>query len=73
MLFDSLDLSVKVVSLDRGFDNSPCLGLLSAHNSTYAMPIVKWGETIQTKLNRGWSRDAPPRVRRIVPAVRRNR
>jgi hypothetical protein len=40
-LLDGLDLSVKAVSLDRGFDNSPCLGLLSAHNPAYAMPIVK--------------------------------
>jgi hypothetical protein len=56
-LLDGLDLSVKPVSLDRGFYNSLCLGLLSAHNSAYAMPVVKWGETIQTKLNRGWSRE----------------
>ena len=56
-LLDGLDLSVKAVYLDRGFYNSTCLGLLYAHNYAYAMPIVKWGETIQTKLNRGWSRE----------------
>jgi hypothetical protein len=56
-LLDGLDLGVKAVYLDRGFYNSTCLGLLYAHNYAYAMPIVKWGETIQTKLNRGWSRE----------------
>ena len=52
-LLDGLDLGVKPVYLDRGFYNSTCLGLLYAHNYAYAMPIVKWGETIQNELNRG--------------------
>jgi hypothetical protein len=56
-LLDGLDLSVKTVYLDRRFYNSIRLGLLYAHNYAYAMPIVKCGETIQTKLNRGWSRE----------------
>ena len=56
-LLDGLDLGVKAVYLDRGFYNSTCLGLLYAHNYAYAMPIVKWGETIQNELNRGWSRE----------------
>jgi len=30
---------------------------LYAHNYTYVMPIVKWGETIQDKLSRGRSRE----------------
>ncbi len=55
-LLDSLDLGVKAVYLDRGFYNSSCLELLYAHNYAYVMPIVKWDETIQDKLNRGWSR-----------------
>ena len=56
-LLDGLDLSVKAVYLDRGFYNSTCLGLLSTHNYAYVMPIVKWGETIQDELSRGWSRE----------------
>ena len=56
-LLDGLDLGVKAVYLDRGFYNSTCLGLLSKHNYAYVMPIVKWGETIQDELNRGWSRE----------------
>ena len=55
-LLDGLDLCVKAVYLDRGFYNSTCLELLYAHNYAYAMPIVKWGETIQDELSRGWSR-----------------
>ncbi len=42
--------------LDRGFYNSICLKLLYTHNYAYAMPVVKWGETIKTELSRGWSR-----------------
>jgi hypothetical protein len=55
-LLDGLDLRVKAVYLDRGFYNSTCLELLYVHNYAYAMPIVKWGETIQDELSRGWSR-----------------
>jgi len=55
-LLDGLDLRVKAVYLDRGFYNSDCLLLLYAHNYAYVMPIVKWGETIQDELSRGWSR-----------------
>ena len=55
-LLDGLDLRVKAVYLDRGFYNSTCLELLYAHNYAYAMPIVKWGETIQDELSKGWSR-----------------
>jgi len=55
-LLDGLDLRVKAVYLDRGFYNSTCLELLYAHNYAYAMPIVKWGETIQAELSNGWSR-----------------
>jgi hypothetical protein len=51
-LLDGLDAQVKAVYLDRGFYNSSCLELLCA----YAMPIVKWGETIQDELSKGWSR-----------------
>src|SRR6056297_1953385 len=55
-LLDGLDLRVKTVYLDHGFYNSTCLKLLYAHNYAYIMPIVKWGETIQDELSRGWSR-----------------
>ncbi|MGQ3331271.1 ISH3 family transposase [Halorubrum sp. FL23] len=56
-LLDGLDLGVKAVYLDRGFYNSTCLKLLYAHNYAYAIPIIKWGETIQEELNTGWSRE----------------
>ncbi|TKX40249.1 MULTISPECIES: ISH3 family transposase [unclassified Halorubrum] len=56
-LLDGLDLGVKAVYLDRGFYNGTCLGLLSTHNYAYMMPIVKWSETIQDELSRGWSRE----------------
>jgi hypothetical protein len=56
LLLDSLDLRVKAVYLDRGFYNSDCLALLYTHNYAYAMPIVRWGKTIQAELTRGWSR-----------------
>ncbi|MDZ5813356.1 ISH3 family transposase, partial [Halorubrum sp. AD140] len=56
-LLDGLDLTVKAVYLDRGFYNSTCLKLLYAHNYAYAMPIIKWGETIQEELSKGWSRE----------------
>ncbi len=56
-LLDGLDLGVKAVYLDRGFYNSTCLSLLYAHNYAFAMPIVKWGETIQNELSSGWSRE----------------
>ncbi len=39
------------------FHNSTCLTLLYAHNYAYIMPNVKWGETIQDELSRGWSRE----------------
>jgi hypothetical protein len=55
-LLDGLDLRVKAVYLDRGFYNSTCLELLYAHNYAYAMPVVKWGKTIQDELSQGWSR-----------------
>lgn len=55
-LLNGLDLYVKAVYLDRGFYNSTCLELLYSDNYAYAMPIVKWGETIQDKLSKGWSR-----------------
>jgi hypothetical protein len=55
-LLDGLDLRVKAVYLDRGFYTSTCLELLYAHNYAYVMPIVKWGETIQEELSKGWSR-----------------
>jgi len=54
-LLDGLDAQVKAVNLDRGFYNSTCLELLYVHNYAYAMPIVKWGETIQDELSRSWS------------------
>ncbi len=56
-LLDGLDLGVKAVYLDRGFYNTTCLGLLYAHNYAYVMSILKWDETIQNELNRGWSRE----------------
>ncbi|ERH06121.1 MAG: hypothetical protein J07HN4v3_01731, partial [Halonotius sp. J07HN4] len=56
-LLDGLDLGVKAVYLDRGFYNSTCLTLLYAYNYAYVVPIIKWGETIQDELNRGWSRE----------------
>ena len=52
---NGLDLGVKAVYLARSFYNSTCLGLLYAHNYAYAMPVVKWGETIQTELSKGWT------------------
>jgi len=55
-LLDGLDLGVKAVYLDRGFYNSDCIDLLSAHNYAYVMPIVKWGDEIKEELNSGWSR-----------------
>jgi len=55
-LLNGLDLRVKAVYLDRGFYNSTCLELLYAHDYAYAMPIIKWGATIQDELNSGWSR-----------------
>jgi len=56
-LLDGLDLGVKAVYLDRGFYNSTCLTLLYAYNYAYVVPIIKWGETIQDELSRGWSRE----------------
>jgi hypothetical protein len=35
----------------------PVSKLLYAHNYAYVISIVKWGETIQTKLSEGWSRE----------------
>ena len=55
-LLDGLDLRVKALYLNRGFYNSGCLSLLSAHNYAYVMPIIAWGETIQDELSQGWSR-----------------
>ena len=56
-LADGLDLGVKAVYLDCGFYNRTCLGLLSTHNYAYVMMIVRWGETIQDELSRGWNRE----------------
>ncbi|GAA0449682.1 ISH3 family transposase [Halococcus dombrowskii] len=55
-VLDGLDLEVKAVYLDREFYDTYCLTLLAAHNYAFIMPIVKWGEKIQTELSEGWSR-----------------
>ena len=55
-LLDRLSFSVKAVFLDREFYNSGCLALLQAHNYAYVMPVVAWGNTIQSALDQGWSR-----------------
>jgi len=55
-ILDGLDLSVKVVYLDREFYDSKCLTLLQAHNHAYVMPIIRWGKTIKQELSEGWSR-----------------
>ncbi|MGN8215065.1 ISH3 family transposase [Halococcus salifodinae] len=55
-VLEGLDLEVKAVYLDREFYDTYCLTLLAAHNCAYVMPIVKWGEAIQTELSEGWSR-----------------
>ena len=55
-VLDQFPISVKAVYLDREFYNSGCLALLQAHNYAYVMPIVAWGQTIQSELDRGWSR-----------------
>jgi phage head maturation protease len=56
-LLDGPDAEVKAVYLDREFYDSTCLRLLYAHDYAYVMPVVKWGETIQDELSRGWSRE----------------
>ena len=55
-ILEGLDPRVKAVYLDREFYDTYCLTLLAAHNYAYVIPIVKWGETIQDELSRGWSR-----------------
>ena len=55
-ILEGLDPRVKAVYLDREFYDTYCLRLLAAHNYAYVIPIVKWGETIQDELSRGWSR-----------------
>ena len=55
-LLDGLDIGVKAVYLDRRFYNSTCLGLLYVHNYAYAMPIIRWGETILQEFSEGWRR-----------------
>ncbi len=55
-VLNGLNLAVKAVYLDREFHDTHCLTLLAAHNYAFAMPIVKWGEKIQTELSEGWSR-----------------
>ena len=55
-VLEGLDLEVKIVYLDREFYDTYCLTLLAAHNYAFVMPIVKWGEAIQTELSHGWSR-----------------
>ena len=55
-LLESFAFDVEAMYLDREFYDSKCLTLLSAHNFSYVMPIVKWGPTIQQELSGGWSR-----------------
>ncbi|KOX95952.1 ISH3 family transposase [Halorubrum tropicale] len=55
-VLDGLDAEVKAVYLDRGFYDSKCLTLLQAHDYAYVIPIIRWGETIQKELSKGWSR-----------------
>ncbi len=40
-LLDGLDLRVKAVYLDRGFNNSTCLGLVYAYNYANVIPVVR--------------------------------
>ena len=55
-LLSDWPIDVKAVFLDREFYNSGCLALLQAHNYAYVMPVVAWGQTIQSELDQGWSR-----------------
>jgi hypothetical protein len=55
-LLEHFDVAVKAVYLDREFYDGKCLTLLYAHNYAYVLPIIKWGDTIQTELDQGWSR-----------------
>lgn len=55
-ILDGLEAEVRAVYLDREFYDSKCLTLLQAHNLAYVLPIVRWGTTIKSELDRGWSR-----------------
>ena len=56
-LVDSFDFEVKALYVDSEFYDGKCLTPMQAHNLAYIVPTVKWGNTIQQELSKGWTRE----------------